>query len=443
MRCFSGDGPRLYFHTAEGTSANFKFTAGVVGAGAHADHAEAGRPASVRGRHPFAVVFDGQADVIALENEGNADAGGSGVAGHVGEGFLGDAEEVGFEVFGEAFVESGGIVDVDACAIHEALGKPEQAGVEAKVIEDDGAQELREFAHVADGFIEKPEALSAAGEEIIGLETDEHGFEAGQRLTQLIVHLVGEPPGGGFLTLEHVPGDAVQFVGLPLHLAEGLVGGADGDDRAGEGQEEAASEQPEGLADEGTGLTFDLAFDGDGTFGVLFDDLAGEFDELLLEGRELVEVLVLDGSSGEDALGFLGEGGGDVFQLIPEAGRSGGSGALDDIADLGFDAVDFAGDVAGIGSAEAGDAEQDAAEKLLLFLEIVDETAGEEVFADEFGGTELDGAGMLEGEVGGSAEEEDDEGETNGENPEDVLSFHGRRDRRGVMMTRVRFFSSV
>jgi hypothetical protein len=188
---------------------------------------------------------------------------------------------------------------------------------------------------------------------------------------------------------------------------------------------------------------FDLAFDREGPFGIFFDHLAGEFDESLLKGSEMVQVLVLERSSGEDALGFLGEGGGDVFELAPEAGGSGGFRAFNDIADFGFDLVDLAGDFAGIGAAETRDAEQNTTEKLLLFLEIIYETASEEVLADEFSGTELDGAGMTEGKVGSGAEEEDDKGESNGQNAEDILSFHGGRAQRKIMMTRVGFISSV
>ena len=86
------------------------------------------------GGETAAVVLDAKVEVGALSGEGDEDFGGFRVAGDVGQGFLGDAKEVGFEFAMESLLEAGFVVDGDSGALGEFFGEPAEAGVEAKVV---------------------------------------------------------------------------------------------------------------------------------------------------------------------------------------------------------------------------------------------------------------------------------------------------------------------
>ena len=68
---------------------------------------------------------------------------------------------MGLEFAMEAVLETGFVVDGDSGALGEFFCEPAEAGVEAEVVQDDGAEKLGEFANVGDGFVDEMEVVSA------------------------------------------------------------------------------------------------------------------------------------------------------------------------------------------------------------------------------------------------------------------------------------------
>src|SRR5438105_4030581 len=97
-------------------------------------------------------------------------------------------------------VELRTIVDVDASALMEVVREPANAGVQPEVIEDGGAQELRELAHAGNGLFHQLQAIVDAGavRRTRG-DRSQVGLDGGERPSQLVVKFVREAAGGGLL----------------------------------------------------------------------------------------------------------------------------------------------------------------------------------------------------------------------------------------------------
>jgi DNA-binding PucR family transcriptional regulator len=109
-----------------------------------------------------AVVVNGQADLIAAGFQFDFDALGPGVARHVGQRLLRDAEQVRLGLIGKAAGATGFESRLDAGARGEALDQPAQAGLQSEIVEDGGAQKLRHLPHVADGLFHQVQAIGQA-----------------------------------------------------------------------------------------------------------------------------------------------------------------------------------------------------------------------------------------------------------------------------------------
>lgn len=210
--------------------ADFQFPTGVPRAGAHAGHSDSAAGRGYGGIDALSIVADPETHLVAILVKADFDAGGLGVAGDVGERFLGDAEEMGFGFVGEADREGRVISDFDAGAFVEAFALPAEAGVETEVVKDGGAKELGEFADVFDGLVDQLQAVVDAAIGGRGGEGGEVGLDGGEGLAEFVVEFVGEAAGGRFLVFEHMPGDAAELAGLPFQAAGEAGGGADGED---------------------------------------------------------------------------------------------------------------------------------------------------------------------------------------------------------------------
>lgn len=73
---------------------------------------------------------------------------------------------------------------------------------------------MGEFADVGDGFVDEMEVVSAQSFWIRDAFPADVGADGGEGLAEFVMEFVGETAGGFLLTLEHVPRDVVEFVGL-------------------------------------------------------------------------------------------------------------------------------------------------------------------------------------------------------------------------------------
>src|ERR1035437_1234114 len=259
MRFMLDRDPHFNYNTLVEAGADRDIAPGAAGASAHPDHAQWARPTGLPdfrsgiAGEAAAVVVNGEANLIAARFQFDCDALRSGVARHVGERLLRDAEQVRLGLIGKAAGVAGFESRLNAGARGEALHQPAQTGLEAEIVEDGGAQKLRHLPHVTDSLFDQVQAVFQT--RVVQLPADiergEVGLDGGERLAQLVVQLVREAAGGGLLVFQHVPGDAAQLGGLPFHLAREPRPHANrnrrgeaGQKHAGSGEEERGGEQP-------------------------------------------------------------------------------------------------------------------------------------------------------------------------------------------------------
>ena len=135
--------------------------AGAARASAHANQAEAAAGGG-SGAQTAAVILNRQADLPAAGGKFHLHVLGPGVARDIGQRLLRDAEKMSFRFVGEAPGIAGVYRHLDSGARGEAFRQPAQSGLQAEIVEDGGAQQLRHLAHVADGFIHQAEAIGKA-----------------------------------------------------------------------------------------------------------------------------------------------------------------------------------------------------------------------------------------------------------------------------------------
>ena len=210
------------------------------GALAHAGDAEAGLDGF--GGHADAVVADGEDGGGGFEGEVDLDVGGAAVSGGVGEGFLGDAEEDGFDGFGEA---AGGEVDVEGDPVAvggvHLVDDAADGADGAEFVEDAGAKAVADAADVADGVAEDAAEAEGAFVGVDALFDDGVGGEGGggEDLADAVVEFLSEEAALTFEEPEGAVGEGAEGLGgvveflAPLFELfvdeEVLVGVGDGD----------------------------------------------------------------------------------------------------------------------------------------------------------------------------------------------------------------------
>ena len=129
----------------------------------HAHHAEAGTVndfSSLIGQ-ALAVVLNGEQDVLIPMCQADLHHRGFRMPGDVGEGLLGDAEEVRFRFICKPPRKVRVLIHYQTRALAEFFRQPAQSGIQAKIIQNDGPQQMRKFAYVGDGFIDQMQAVGA------------------------------------------------------------------------------------------------------------------------------------------------------------------------------------------------------------------------------------------------------------------------------------------
>src|SRR5271170_6404378 len=104
---------------------------------------------------------------------------------------------MGLGFVGETRGEFGRINYFDAGAFVKAIGEPADAGVQAEIVQDGGAQELGKFADAVNGILHQLDAIVDAGA-VGGVlrQGEQVGFDRRQRASQLVVQFVREAAGG-------------------------------------------------------------------------------------------------------------------------------------------------------------------------------------------------------------------------------------------------------
>ncbi len=102
---------------------------------------------------------------------------------------------------------------------------------------------------------------------------------------------MGEAAGGGFLGLEHVPGDLVEFVRLGLDPADAVASVGERAGGATAGQQEKGSQDKRELARQIARLLFnEIISDAQAAVGGV-EKRAGELDHIVVETEELDQLL--------------------------------------------------------------------------------------------------------------------------------------------------------
>ena len=82
-----------------------------------------------------------------------------GVARHVGQRLLGDPEQVRFGLVGHARFEVRLEGYLQTRSLLNAVAEPAQAGLQTEIVEDRRPQQLRKFAHIANGLVDQLDGI--------------------------------------------------------------------------------------------------------------------------------------------------------------------------------------------------------------------------------------------------------------------------------------------
>jgi hypothetical protein len=180
-------------------------------------HAEEAHATLTGGIEANAVVFDREDEMVGVFLNENTNVTSVGVLGAVVQGFLDDAVDTGFVLFGKVVGEVV-VDDVDdkASAAGDFAGVPLESGDEAEVVEHGGAKQQGDVADLAHTFF---------GEELDFLETaakwagSRRRFgeilhiheESGEGLADLVVKLAGNSAPLAFLGVHETLGELLEF----------------------------------------------------------------------------------------------------------------------------------------------------------------------------------------------------------------------------------------
>ena len=219
-----GDGLMAVFDTAADAFAcarRMQDTLGSAAAGApaagraaglprprpHPDHPERGArdTCRIRRRQAPAVVFDEQPDFVRIRRQRHAHAPRARMPRNVRQRLLRDAEEMRLCLVRVTAHAGRGELNFKLGALRELLHQPAQPGVEAEVVENYRPKQLRQLAHIGDGFVPELKAIVPHGFEVGRAALREIGTHRRQRLPQFVVQFMGKAPGRLLLALQHVP----------------------------------------------------------------------------------------------------------------------------------------------------------------------------------------------------------------------------------------------
>ena len=122
------------------------------------------------------------------------------------------------------------------------------------------------------------------------------------------MQFVGEAAGGLLLRLQHVPGDAVEHVGLPLDAAHAAKHVCDGSGGAECGEDEAGAEQQGGLAREFLELGTHLAIHLREMAAAEGDEMVDALHDLFVAGEKHLHFCIRHrAAAGKGGAGLAGE----------------------------------------------------------------------------------------------------------------------------------------
>ena len=112
------------------------------------------------------------------------------------------------------------------------------------------------------------------------------------------MEFVGEAAGGFLLSLEHVPRDVIEFVGLRFDAAYAVPDIGDGAGSAEEGEDEAGAEEEGGFAGELLQLEADFLVDLGEVLGAVEDEVMNDSNDGVMAGEEFVEAIPIERAGG-------------------------------------------------------------------------------------------------------------------------------------------------
>ena len=117
-------------------------------------------------------------------------------------------------------------------------------------------------------------------------------------MAEFVMQFVGESAGGFLLTLEHVPRDVVEFVGLRFDAAYAVSDIGDGAGSAKKGEDEAGAEEEGGFAGELLELKADLLVDLGQVLGAVENEVVDDSNDGVMAGEEFVEAIPIERAGG-------------------------------------------------------------------------------------------------------------------------------------------------
>lgn len=233
------------------------------------------------------------------------------------------------------------------------------------------------------------------------------------------MEFVRESAGGFLLTLEHVPGDVVEFVGLRFDAANAVTNVGDGACGAQEGEDEAGAEEEGGFAGELLELEADFLVDLCEVFGAVENEVVDDSNDGVMAGEELVEAIPIERAGGvliQRGANLLGEVASGFGEILPGDGLGCGTGFRGEAGDGAVRLVEgIERDLSFCDVDSAGETVEGEGEGIFFDLGFVEESGNEDLFAHEFFGAGADVATFANGDEASGTEQKHDQAEAGDE----------------------------